>query len=328
LTTSERRALVFGITGQDGAYLAALLVAKGYEVHGVRRATNGENNQNLKALGVESAVQWHETDYADSTALGALLATVAPQEIYNLAAQSSVARSFEKPLETAEINGMFVVRLLQAVRETLPQARVFQASSSEIFGAQAGAKLSETTPLAPVNPYGAAKAFAHNMAGVYRQSFGVHASCGILFNHESPLRGKHFVTAKVARAAARIKLGLQDSLELGDMSVRRDWGFAGDYVEAMWLMLQQETPGDYVVATGELHSLEEFVERAFAVVDLEWRDWVKQDAALLRPVESAAPEADITKMETVLGWRARVRFDELIRLLVEDELQAAKFEKS
>lgn len=314
-------ALIFGVTGQDGAYLSRFLLGKEYRVIGVTRDAGMEQTTGLDTLGVRDQVEMRTVDFGDEVALRRLIYDAAPDEIYNLAAQSSVARSFEAPVETGEINGQFVVRLLQAVRHARPLARLFQASSSEIFDAMPGGLLNENSPLRPRHPYGIAKAYAHQSVGCFRESFGLRAGCGILFNHESPLRGTQFATGKIVQAVARIKFGLQDSLELGNMDSQRDWGFAGDYVEAMWLMLQQEAPGDYVIATGELHSLREFVDKAFAVAGLESAKYVRQDASLLRPVDTPAMRADPSRIAIELDWRARVKFDELVQMMVNAELE-------
>jgi GDPmannose 4,6-dehydratase len=318
-----RHAVIFGVTGQDGSYLARFLLDKGYRVFGARPTTSPTNSANLAELGIAECVEFIPVDYSDSGAIKALLSAVAPDEIYNLAAQSSVARSFDEPVQTGEIDGLFVTRLLQAIREAAPQARFFQASSSEIFGAQSGT-LTEEAPLQPRNPYGIAKAYAHWMTGSFRQSFAVHASSGILFNHESPLRGPQFVTRKITMAVARIKYGLQDSLTLGNVEVERDWGYAGEYVEAMWRMLQQDAPGDFIIATGKLRRLREWLEIAFAAANLNHEEYVRLDTALLRPTETLAMQADPSKAERELGWRAQVSLEELIARMVEADLRRVR----
>lgn len=327
---TPRRALITGITGQDGAYLSQFLVRKGYEVCGLMRPKRRREDRlhfdrnieysNLIALGVEEKIERFEGDLSSKDSLCEALRRVAPDEIYHLAAQSSVGESLHAPALTAQITGMGAANILEAWREECPQARFFMASSSEIFGSPRETPQRETTSFAPRNPYGAAKLFAHSLAGAYREAYGLHISCGILFNHESPLRHERFVTRKVTRGVARIKLGLQTELQLGDLSVERDWGFAGDYVAAMWLMTQAETPDDYVLATGRAHVLRDFVEKAFASVDLDWRDWVHTDQKLMRSVEIAAFVGDASKASTRLGWKPRVDFDGLVRLMVEADM--------
>lgn len=315
-----RQALIFGVTGQDGSYLAQLLLNKGYRVVGARPLAATTNLANLAELGIAERVEFSPVDYADSVALTTLFSAVRPDEIYNLAAQSSVARSFEEPVQTGEIDGLFVARILQAMREAAPQARFFQASSGEIFGAQSGT-LTEKAPLQPRNPYGIAKAYAHWMTGNFRQSFNLHASNGVLFNHESPLRGEQFVTRKITMAVARIKHGLQDSLSLGNIDVERDWGYAEEYVEVMWRMLQQDTPDDFIIATGKLRRLRDWLEIAFATVGLKHEDYVQLDASLLRPTETLVMHADPSKAERELGWKAQVSLEELIARMVEADLR-------
>lgn len=319
-------ALITGITGQDGAYLAHLLLHKGYMVWGACRVPDSHQHGALIALGIQDQVRMAALDLQDDASLARLIETSAPDEIYHLASQTSVARSFEAPLETGEISGLGTVRLLQAMREKKPDARFFQASSSEIFGQAEASPQSESTPLRPQNPYAAAKAYAHWMTVSYREAFGCHASCGILFNHESPLRGEQFVTRKVAMGAARIKAGLQTEMALGNLDVQRDWGFAGDYIEAMYLMLQQQQPGDYVIATGKLHSLREFVALAFEAVGLDYQQHVYCDAAFVRPTETTTMVGDVGKIRERLGWTSRVSFERLIQLLVEAELKRVRGE--
>jgi GDPmannose 4,6-dehydratase len=334
-------ALITGITGQDGAYLSKLLVDKGYNVWGTVRSgaarvdvtreilvRQGEacpaSLWALEALGVSEEVRLIGVDYSEINSMARAIDLSAPDEVYNLAAQSSVARSFEAPTETGEITALGVARLLHALREVKPDARFYQASSSEMFGKARETPQREDTPFYPRSPYGAAKVYAHCMTVNYREAYGLHASCGILYNHESPLRPERFVTRKITQAAARIRHGQQQELVLGDLSVQRDWGFAGDYVEAMWLMLQQEEPDDYIIATGETHSLREFVEASFHCVGLDYRQYVRTDANLLRPAEVQTVTGDNSKVRQKLGWAPRLPFEELVQFLVEADVRRAQ----
>jgi len=310
------RALVTGIGGQDGSYLAELLLEHGYEVTGIVRGDPGGDYPNLAA--VRDRVRLVRADLLDREALERVLRERGPREVYNLAAPSFVPRSWEFPVETAEFAAVGVTSLLEAVRATDPAIRVYQASSSEIFGEPAESPQSEETPLAPLTPYGVAKAYGHFIARSYRRRHGLHVSCGILYNHESPRRPLDFLPSKVADGAARISLGLADELALGDLDAQRDWGFAGDYVEAMRLMLRQDEPDDYVVASGELHSVRELAELAFRHVGLDWREHVRRDPELERgSAELHRLVGDRSKAERRLGWRPRIRFDELVRMLVD-----------
>jgi GDPmannose 4,6-dehydratase len=323
------RALITGITGQDGSYLAEFLLAKGYEVHGLKRRASSFNTDRIDHLyddphhaGPQHAgprFLLHYGDLSDSSSLAWLLASLAPDEIYNLGAQSHVKVSFDIPEYTAEVVGVGAVRLLEAIRRTGLGCRFYQASSSEMFGSTP-APQSESTVFHPRSPYACAKVFAHQATVNYRESYGLHASCGILFNHESPRRGETFVTRKITRAVAQIRLGAEDKLYLGNLEARRDWGFAGDYVEAMWLMLQQEEPGDYVIGTGEAHSVREFVEAAFAHAGLDWREHVRIDPRYYRPAEVDDLRADTSKARRVLGWAPRVKFHELVQMMVDADL--------
>ncbi len=310
-------ALIFGITGQDGAYLARLLLDKNYRVFGVHRAGDCDA-ANLHSIGAES-VQLLPFDFVGGS-VEEILGLAAPDEVYNLAAQSSVAASFKVPVETGQVNGLFVARLLQALREVKPDARFFQASSAEIFGAQSGV-LSEESALRPCNPYGCAKAYAHSMTTVYREAFGLHAGNGILFNHESPLRAAHFVTRKITLAVAKIKHGQQRELRLGNLEVERDWGFAGDYVQAMWLMLQQAQPADYIIATGKVRRLRDWVDCAFTSAGLDSREFVTVDPAFVRPTDAGTVSADVSKATSQLDWRAQVQFEALLAMMVEADLR-------
>lgn len=315
-----KNALITGITGQDGAYLAHFLLGKGYRVWGTVRAWNRAPIPALHALNVDDRVTLLPVDFSNTTSLACAIEASSPDEIYNLAAQSSVAASFNEPTATGEITGLGVARLLEAMRLVRTEARFFQATSSEMFGQVRETPQTENTPFHPRSPYGAAKVYAHSMTINYREAYGCHASSGILYNHESPLRPAHFVTRKVTMAAARIKHGLQNELSLGNLDVERDWGFAGDYVEAMWLMLQQETPDDYVIATGQKHSLRRFVECAFRCVDLDYRDYVHIDPAFFRPAEAHAAVGCCDKAHEKLGWRARMSFEQLIEFMVAADI--------
>jgi GDPmannose 4,6-dehydratase len=310
------RALVTGIAGQDGSYLAELLLDRGYEVAGIVRGDPGAELPNLAAI--RDRVRLARADLLDQEALGRVLRELQPREVYNLASPSFVPRSWEFPVETAEFAAVGVTSLLEAVRAADPSIRVYQASSSEIFGEPAESPQTETTPLAPLTPYGVAKAYGHFIARSYRRRHGLHVSCGILYNHESPRRPLDFVPSKIADGAARISLGLADELALGDLDAQRDWGYAADYVEAMWLMLQQAEPDDYVVATGSLHSVRELVEVAFGHVGLDWREHVRHDPTLDRGrAELHRLVGDPAKAERALGWRPGVDFEQLVRLLVD-----------
>jgi len=318
------RALITGITGQDGSYLAEFLLAKGYEVHGLKRRSSSFNTDRVDHLYAdlhhpEARFFLHYGDLADSSSLAWKLADLAPDEVYNLGAQSHVKVSFDIPEYTAEVVGVGAVRLLEAIRRTGLRCRFYQASSSEMFGSTPPPQ-SETTVFHPRSPYACAKVFAHQATVNYRESYGLHASCGILFNHESPRRGETFVTRKITRAVAQIHLGSEDQLYLGNLEARRDWGFAGDYVDAMWRMLQQDAPGDYVIGTGEAHSVREFVEAAFAHVDLDWRERVRIDPRYYRPAEVDDLRADPSKARRVLGWEPRVSFQELVKMMVDADI--------
>jgi len=326
------RAFITGITGQDGSYLAEFLLAKGYEVHGLKRRSSSFNTDRVDHLYADPhhpspRFILHYGDLSDSSSLAWLLAGLAPDEVYNLGAQSHVKVSFDIPEYTAEVVGVGTVRLLEAIRRTGLGCRFYQASSSEMFG-NSPAPQSETTVFHPRSPYACAKVFAHQATVNYRESYGLHASCGILFNHESPRRGETFVTRKITRAVAQIYLGPvgapkgapEDKLYLGNLEARRDWGFAGDYVEAMWKMLQQDAPGDYVIGTGESHSVREFVEAAFAHAGLDWREHVRIDPRYYRPAEVDDLRADASKASRLLGWAPRVSFPELVKMMVDADI--------
>ncbi len=319
------KALITGITGQDGSYLAELLLAKGYEVHGIIRRSSSFNTERIDHLYQDPhepnvRLRLHYGDLNDASSLNRILRIVEPQEIYNLGAQSHVRVSFDVPEYTAEITALGTVRLLEAIRETGLQPRFYQASSSELFGKVQETPQRETTPFYPRSPYGAAKGYAYWITVNYRESYGLHASNGILFNHESPRRGETFVTRKITRALARIRHGLQDKLFLGNLDAKRDWGFAGDYVEAMWRMLQQPTADDYVIATGETHSVREFLDEAFGCAGLDWKKHVEVDPKYFRPAEVDLLVGDASKARAKLGWEPKVKFRELVKMMVEADL--------
>jgi GDPmannose 4,6-dehydratase len=311
-------ALITGITGQDGSYLAELLLAKGYRVVGMVRRASTENFERIAHL--RDRVELRQADLLDQLSLISLLRDVQPREIYNLAAQSFVPTSWVQPVLTAEFDAVGVTRMLEAMRLVASDARFYQASSSEMYGKVRETPQRETTPLYPRSPYGVAKVYGHYITVNYRESYDLFACSGILFNHESPRRGLEFVTRKVTDGVARIKRGLATELRLGNLDAKRDWGFAGDYVEAMWMMLQHDTPDDYVVATGEAHSVQELVEIAFGAVDLDWKQYVKQDPALLRPAEVEHLIGDSTKARTTLGWAPKVSFTQLVEMMVRADL--------
>jgi GDPmannose 4,6-dehydratase len=315
---APRRALITGITGQDGSYLAELLLSKGYEVHGMVRRSSTENFERIRHLG--ERVTLHQADLLDQLSLVNLLRKAEPQEVYNLAAQSFIPTSFLQPLYTGDATGLGVARMLEAVHLVDPEIRFYQASSSEMFGKVQESPQNERTRFYPRSPYGVAKVYAHWITVNYRESYGLFACSGILFNHESPRRGREFVTRKIAEGAARIAGGLADSLPMGNLESRRDWGYAPEYVEVMWRMLQQDEPSDYVIGTGEHHSPREFAEIAFDHVGLDYRDRVSVDPRFLRPAEVDSLLADPTKARDELGWKPRTTFPELVRLMVDAEV--------
>jgi GDPmannose 4,6-dehydratase len=329
-------ALIAGVTGQDGSYLAEFLIKQGYEVHGVVRRTSsfatGRIDHMRKGFGPgPSQLQLHYGDLGDGTGLRAIIEQVRPDEVYNLAAQSHVRISFDQPEYTADVVGLGALRLLEAIRDHNKRhgraARYYQAGSSEMFGRVAEVPQRETTPFHPRSPYACAKVYAHWQTINYREAYGLFAANGILFNHESPRRGENFVTRKITRSATRIKLGMQDKLALGNLDARRDWGFAGDYVEAMWMMLQQERADDYVVATGETHSVQEFLERVFELLKLDWHKHIQTDPRYLRPAEVDLLQGDSSKARGLLGWQPRVNFGQLVEMMVEADLELAEREK-
>lgn len=321
-----KKALITGITGQDGSYLAELLLAKGYEVHGIIRRASTFNTGRIDHLYQDPHVNGvklflHYGDIADSTNLIKLLYRIQPDEIYHLAAQSHVRVSFDIPEYTGDVTGLGTIRILEAIRETGLKARFYQASSSEMFGKAQETPQRETTPFYPRSPYGAAKVYSYWMTVNYREAFGIFACNGILFNHESPRRGETFVSRKISRAVAHIKAGLQDKLYLGNLDAVRDWGYAKEYVEAMWMMLQQDEPEDYVIATGETHSVREMVEEAFSHAGLDWRDYLAIDPKYYRPAEVDLLCGDASKAKRKLGWEPKTRFKELVRLMVDADVR-------
>lgn len=324
-----KRALITGITGQDGSYLAELLLSKGYEVYGMIRRSSSFNTARIDPIYQDPHVanaRLHLVygDLNDASSLNRILRTVQPAEIYNLGAQSHVRVSFDIPEYTAEVTGLGTVRILEAIRESGLKPKFYQASSSEMFGKVQEIPQRETTAFYPRSPYGAAKAYAHWITVNYREAYGLFACNGILFNHESPRRGETFVSRKVTKASARIKLGLQEELHLGNLDAKRDWGYAGDYVQAMWMMLQQPDPDDYVIATGETHTVRELLDVAFGHLNLEWQKYVKIDPRYFRPTEVDLLIGDASKAKTKLGWEQKVSFKELIAMMVETDIQAER----
>jgi GDPmannose 4,6-dehydratase len=320
-----KKALITGITGQDGSYLAELLLKKGYEVYGIIRRSSSFNTGRIDQIyqdpherGVRLKLIYG--DLNDSSSLNRVLRTVQPDEIYNLGAQSHVRVSFDIPEYTAEITGVGSVRLLEAIRETGIATKIYQASSSEMYGRVVEVPQTEETPFYPRSPYGCAKVYAYWITKNYRESYGMFACNGILFNHESPRRGETFVTRKITRAVARIRAGLQQKLFLGNLEAKRDWGYAPEYVEAMWLMMQQPEPDDFVIATGETHTVREFVEEAFRLVGLDWQKYVEIDAQYFRPAEVDLLIGDPAKARTVLGWEPKTKFNDLVKIMVEADV--------
>lgn len=321
-----RKALITGITGQDGSHLAELLLSKGYRVSGMVRRASTENLHRLE--GFRDQVELLQGDLLDQTSVARIFEQVQPDEIYNLAAMSFVPTSWYQPVLTAEFTAVGVTRLLEAMRQICPRARFYQASSSEMFGKVLETPQRENTPFHPRSPYGVAKAYGHFITVNYRESYGLYACSGILFNHEGPRRGLEFVTRKITNAVARIKLGINHELRLGNLQAKRDWGFAGDYVRAMWLMLQQDRPDDFVVGTGQTHSVQEFVEIAFDHAGLDWRKHVVIDPQFYRPAEVDLLLADPTKAREVLNWEPEVAFDELVKMMVDADLSALGAQQS
>lgn len=325
-----KKALITGITGQDGSYLAELLLSKGYEVYGIIRRASTFNTERIDHVyqdphTTDRRLKLLFGDLNDASSLNKILRDVAPDEIYNLGAQSHVRVSFDIPEYTAEVGGLGALRLLEAIRETgLRETRFYQASSSELYGKVQEVPQRETTPFYPRSPYAAAKLYAYWITVNYRESYGLFACNGILFNHESPRRGETFVTRKITRAAAAIKLGLKDKLFLGNLDAKRDWGFAGDYVEAMWRMLQQEKPDDFVIATGETHSVREFLDEAFGYLNLDWQQFVEIDPRYFRPAEVDLLIGDASKARKQLGWEPKVSFRQLVQMMIDADVAELK----
>ena len=322
----SKKALITGITGQDGSYLAELLLAKGYEVHGIIRRASTFNTGRLDGIysdphAAKKKLFLHYGDLSDASGIAALVSNIRPEEIYNLAAQSHVRVSFDNPEYTADITATGAVRLLEAIRQTGLKMRYYQASSSEMYGLVRETPQTEKTPFYPRSPYGVAKVYAYWITVNYRESYGIHASNGILFNHESPRRGETFVTRKITRAVAHIKAGLQDKLYLGNLDAKRDWGHAREYVEAMWLMVQQDQPDDYVIATNETHSIREFLDLAFARVNLDWKKHVEIDPRYYRPAEVDVLIGDYSKAKKKLGWEPKIKFAELVADMVDADIK-------
>jgi GDPmannose 4,6-dehydratase len=326
-----KTALISGITGQDGSFLAEVLLEKGYEVWGIIRRSSSFNTDRIDHLYQDphekgTRLRLVYGDLNDSSSLNTILRQVQPDEIYNLGAQSHVRVSFDIPEYTAEVTGLGTVRFLEAIREAGIKPRFYQASSSELYGKVFETPQTETTPFYPRSPYACAKAYAYHITVNYRESYGLFACNGILFNHESERRGETFVSRKITRAATRIKVGLQEKLYMGNLDARRDWGYARDYVEAMWMMMQVDNPDDYVIATGETHSVREFLERAFSSLDLDWQKYVEVDPRYFRPAEVDLLLGDASKARSQLGWEPKVTFDELVKLMVDHDLELAKQE--
>lgn len=337
MVRKRKTAFITGITGQDGSYLAEFLLKKGYKVVGLVRRTSHFELANI--IHLQDQIEIHQGDLLDAVSLREILQRIKPDEVYNLAALTSPGQSFKQPIHTAEITALGAHRVLEAVKDVVPSAKFYQASSSEMYGWVSEVPQNESTPFNPANPYAAAKLYAHNIAKIYRKSYGMFICCGILFNHESPRRGLVFVTQKIAYAAAAIKAGIMTSehlneegepivkdgkVALGNLRARRDWGFAGDYVEAMWLMLQQKKPDDYVIGTGESHTVGEFAQKAFAHVGLDWRQYVIQDKRLIRPTETGPLIADYSKAKKALGWKPKTSFEELVGMMVDANLARLK----
>ncbi|QDT36375.1 GDP-mannose 4,6-dehydratase [Stratiformator vulcanicus] len=335
MSETQKTAFVTGITGQDGSYLAELLLEKGYKVHGLIRRSSTFGMERISHLCKEESedtdqVCLHYGDLTDGLCLRRIISEINPDEVYNLGAQSHVRVSFDMPLETCDVSGLGTARLLEAVRDCQEKSgreiRYYQASTSELYGKVVETPQKETTPFYPRSPYGCAKLFSHWLTINYRESYNMHASSGILFNHESPRRGETFVTRKITRAVGRIKVGLQDKLFMGNIDAMRDWGFAGDYVKAMWMMLQKDTPDDYVIATGEMHSVREFLEIAFGRVGLDYNDYVEIDPRFYRPAEVELLLGDPTKAKTQLGWELEVSFQQLVEMMTDTDVEKAERE--
>lgn len=316
-----KRALITGVTGQDGAYLAKFLLEKSYEVFGTYRRLSTPNFWRLQYLDIFDKVSLIPADLMDSASLVEAIKTSDPDEVYHLAAQSFVGASFEQPVGTGMVTGLGVTRMLEAIRWVNPKIKFYQASTSEMFGGGSEKPLKEEDFFAPASPYAAAKLYGHWLTTIYRNGYKMFCCNGILFNHESPLRGLEFVTRKISNAAAKIALGIEKEVHLGNLEAKRDWGYAPEYVESMWLMLQQKEPDDYVVATGEPHSVEEFIERSFNTVNLNWQDHVKVDKRFFRPLDVYHLQGDFTKAKEKLGWKPKVKFDKLVEIMVKEDLK-------
>ncbi|MFH1699477.1 MAG: GDP-mannose 4,6-dehydratase [Candidatus Zixiibacteriota bacterium] len=316
------RAIITGITGQDGSYLAELLLSKGYDVYGMVRRASTESFDRINHI--KDKIELHQADLLDQLSIISIIEEIKPDEIYNLAAQSFVPISWSQPVLTGEFNALGVTKVLEAIRLVNKNIRFYQASSSEMFGKVLETPQTETTPFYPRSPYGVAKVYGHWITVNYRESYGIHATSGILFNHESPRRGLEFVTRKITDGVVRIKLGMAENLALGNLDAKRDWGFAGDYVKAMWLMLQQDKPKDYVIATGSTHSVKEFVVEAFSSVDLDWEKYVVKDPRFMRPAEVDFLVGDASKAKKDLGWEAEVDFKGLVQMMIDADLERLK----
>ena len=325
----RKSALITGITGQDGGYLAELLLEKGYMVHGMVRPTSSLTGTRLGELmepgrGFADRVDLHNAELTDSTSLSILIEKTDPDEVYHLAGQSHIQISFDLPEYTGETTALGTLRILESIRRRGKEVRFYQASTSEVYGEPEEAPQTERTPFRPVNPYAAAKLYAYSVVGAYRRAYGLHASNGILFNHESPYRGTNYVTRKIARAAARVAAGLESEVTLGNLDARRDWGFAGDYVRGMHLIVQADEPDDFVIATGQSHSVREFCEQAFGRVGLDYERYVRVDERFLRPIDITETRGDASKARRVLGWEPRVGFEELVAMMVDSEVQRTR----
>ena len=317
-----KKAIITGITGQDGSYLAEFLLSKGYEVYGLIRRTSTVRYERIRHI--QDQILLIPGDMSDQTSLNQAIRDVQPDEVYNLAAQSFVQTSFGQPVFTGDVTALGVTRILDAIRTVKPDIRFYQASSSEMFGKVQEVPQTERTPFYPRSPYGVAKVYGHWITVNYRESYNLHASSGILFNHESPRRGLEFVTRKVSYHAAMIKLGMANELRIGNLEAQRDWGFAGDYVEAMWLMMQQDQPSDYVVATGETHSVQRLLEVAFSTLDMDWQNYTVQDERFMRPAEVDLLVGDPSRAKAELGWKPKVSFEGLVQMMVESDVQLLK----
>ncbi|TSA58123.1 GDP-mannose 4,6-dehydratase [bacterium] len=316
-----KRALITGTTGQDGAYLAKFLLDKGYEVFGTFRRLSTPNFWRLQYLDIFERVNLIPVDLIDAASLTEAIKVSEPDEVYHLAAQSFVGTSFEQPTGAGDITGLGVTRILEAVREINPEIKFYQASTSELYGNTSAGSQTEDTPFQPASPYAAAKLYGFSITRIYREGYGIFACNGVLFNHESPLRGLEFVTRKISNTVAKIALGMEKELKLGNLKAKRDWGYAPEYVESMWLMLQQDRPDDYVIATNEAHSVEEFLEKAFAIVNLDWGKYVKVDERFLRPLDVNFLQGDYSKARQKLGWEPKVKFDQLVEIMVKEDLE-------